>query len=583
MSRHLDMSPRGTHITIVFPYDRSVLDVVRALPQRRFDPNDKSWSVPNDHIEEVIGCLHALSFELSDSVLDYCQTKDISVETIIGRAAKTHQVAIDVENMPAGTWTVASLNEETRSVLHGAFREAVWIAAEIQGFDRNKSRGHAFFELVHRPFMRADPTARVAAVMWRDTREAIEEVLHADGASVRLRDGLIVRVLVKVDFYTGQGRYQVAVQDIDLAYTDGTQQQNRERLLRHLEAEGIAELNLLRPWPRVPMRIGLITSDESDAYADFVHELSQSGYGFQVDIHHAQVQGSNTESSVLRALKYFAAHANRYDALAIVRGGGSRSDLAYFDTERIGRAVCEHPLKVVVGIGHQRDVCLLDFIAYSEKTPTAAAQFFVDRARTFIEVLDAHQAHLSDLVDVQLVQQHAALQSVGQRVQSRAQLVLQHNTRALERATYRVHTAATARLDAATRALDHFHSSIPSSARAQLQLARVRAGIHAARLSAERLARSSTRARAQLDAVHARLARVSARATLDATRALTQEATRLNLLDPRRILERGFALVRQRGQLVRHAHAVDPHQPIDIQLAHDTLRATPLMENPDEP
>ena len=106
---------------------------------------------------------------------------------------------------------------------------------------------------------------------------------------------------------------------------------------------------------------------------------------------------------MLRALAHFAARADQYDAVAIVRGGGARSDLAYFDTQAIGEAVCHHPLKLIVGVGHQRDVCLLDFVAHSEKTPTARpAQFFVERVRQFVERQRDLEEAIFECVEAQL-------------------------------------------------------------------------------------------------------------------------------------------------------------------------------------
>lgn len=573
MSRLIDIDNAGRMLSIAFPYDREILDVVRALPQRRFNRDDKSWYVPAQHVEEVIGTLCPLSFELSEEVRAFCEAADKDVETILAKARQTHRPVIDLEKLPEGTWTIASLNEETRTVLHEAFRESVWVAAEIQGFDRNKRRGHAFFELVHRPFVRSDPTAKVAAVLWQQEREAIEDALRLDGGNVRLRDGLIVRMLVKVDFYTGQGRYQVNVQDIDLAYTDGTLQQNRERVLRLLEQEQLADINLMRTWPLCPLRIGLITSYESDAYMDFVHELQQSGFGFQVYVHHVQVQGANTQASVLKALDYFAHHAEHFDALAIVRGGGARTDLAYFDTEPIGRAVCQHPLKIVVGVGHQRDICLLDFIAYSEKTPTAAAQFFVDRIRLVAQTFEAHQTHLIELAEDLLETRRAQLQRLGHDTQSQVRLIVEHEHRTLERVAYRIQLGAQADLDRSRRQLEHVSSAIPAATRGQLQLARARTDNQARRLEPQRIERPLTRQLEQLNRAQQRIARATEQVSKREQRRLEHIQTRLNLLDPRRILERGFALIRQGDTLIKDARQVQDEEPLHIQLAHGQLTA----------
>lgn len=580
MTRRIDIDDQGRLLSIAFPYDRELLDVVRALPQRRFDRDEKAWFVPAQHIEQVVTRLHPLSFELSEPLLAYCQEQGAELDKWLARAVTANRPVIDLESMPPGTWSVAMLNEQVRSVLHDAFREEVWLAGELQGYDRNRATGHAFFELVHRPFQGANPTAQVAAVLWEPEREMIERALYEDGGSVRLRDGLIARFLARVDFYTGQGRYQLTLRDLDLAYTSGTIQQNRERILRELEQRAIAELNLMRPWPICPLRIGLITSYNSDAYMDFVHELQQSGYGFKVDVFHVNVQGAHTEASVLKALAYFKRRAADYDALAIVRGGGARSDLAYFDTAAIGEAVCEHPLKIVVGVGHQRDVCLLDFIAYSEKTPTAAAQFLVDRVQAYMEQLYRLQGQIAEAATTRHEEATHQLEHLGLMIERSARQILTHQSRHLTRQGYQITRAATDALTQASRKQERLRRQIPQAALNRQALAKNRYEAAKRRLNQERLARALLREHEQLERAKDKLERLSAQALHESTLSLNLHQQRLRLLDPRRILERGFAIVRQHDRLLRDSSAADAAHPIEITLATGQLHAKLLPSPP---
>lgn len=575
MTRLVDIDPEHRRLSIAFPYDRELLDVVRALPQRRFDHQLKSWFVPAAHIEQVIVRLHPLSFTLSEALLAYCQQIGADLERWTATAAAANRPVIDLEAMPAGTWSVAMLNERAREVLHEAFREEVWLAGELQGYDRNKPQGHAFFELVHRPFHGANPSAQVAAVLWQDERQMIERALIEDGGHVRLRDGLIARFLARVDFYTAQGRYQLTLKDLDLAYTSGTIQQNRERILRDLEQRQLAEQNLMRAWPLCPIRIGLITSYESDAYADFVHELKQSGLGFMIDVFHVNVQGANTESSVLDALKYFERRAQDYDALAIVRGGGARSDLAYFDTPAIGEAVCLHPLKIVVGIGHQRDICLLDFIAYSEKTPTAAAQHLVDRVTAFLEQLNRLNLQISDAATTRCMEALDQLEHLGILTERAARERLSAHSKHLTRHGFQITRAATEVLHRANRRQERLERQIPVAAMTRYEQARHRLDNAQRRLEPARLLGPLTRKAQRLEDQHLRLKRLGLDKPQRLNLTLDLQQQRLRLLDPRRVLERGYALVYQHGKLLKDPSAVAPDAPLNIQLAHGSLSATP--------
>lgn len=577
MSRRIELDADQQLLKIAFAYDRKLVDVVRTLPQRFFDRESKSWFVPAAHLEAVIGILHAHRFELGEGVAERLEQAGHDAEALAAEQARARRPLIDLELLPAGTWTLTQLNHKLHELLRDAFREEIWLAAEIQSFDRNRSRGHAFFELVHRPFTGADPAAKLRAVMWESDREVVEAKLSEDGGGVRLRDGLIVRVLCKVDFYTGQGSLQVAVRDIDLAYTSGTIHQQREAVYRRLQDDGVAGHNLALPWATCPLRVGLITSSGSDAHMDFMHELRESGLGFQVTLHHAQVQGARTESSVLRALAWFAARPAEFDVVVIVRGGGSRSDLAYFDTDAIGQAVCAHPVKLVVGVGHQRDQCLLDLIAHSEKTPTAAASALVQRVEAFITQRD----HVFDQImtrathHIERTRGHLTA-LVGRGERAATQRVHAQGKR-LERLSMHITSTTHARLTTTQRRFDALASALPTAARVAVRTERRRVDSAERRITPERLSRTTDAADARLTQLTARMERATSRQLERATERLESRQARLRLLDPRRILDRGFALVLDaQGAIVRDAAHTTADQEVRVRLAHGELTARVL-------
>ncbi|MFB6375293.1 MAG: exodeoxyribonuclease VII large subunit, partial [Bradymonadaceae bacterium] len=367
LMRRIDIEDDSERLRIEFPYDRSLVQTVKTLPERRFDPDTKDWYVPFQHVERVFETLLDHHFKISQELRSYCEEHHRPVDEILEKDGEADGPA----SVPPGTWTVSELNLEAQSVLEEAFDRSLWLVGELQSYDRTRDWRHAFFELVDRPTDEADPVAKIQAVMFQRHRERIEEALAEAPDDIRLRDGLTVRVCGDVELYPEKGAYQFVVREIDPTYTAGEIQRNRQVILDTLEKRGIREQSRQLPWPDCPLRVGLITSYGSDAYSDFLDQLEASDRGFQLTVHDAYVQGDRTESSILEALAYFEERADQFDAVVIVRGGGARSDLAYFDTEAIGEAVCQHPLKIVCGIGHQRDVCLLDHICESEKTPTA--------------------------------------------------------------------------------------------------------------------------------------------------------------------------------------------------------------------
>jgi exodeoxyribonuclease VII large subunit len=579
-SRQVTLEEGGRRLLICFPYDRELVALVKSLPQRTWDREQKQWRVPLEHVAQVVGRLHGYDFTLEEGVVAALGAAGLTLEEVIAREAPARRPFLDMARLPAGTWTVGKINHEVNRVLRDAFREAMWVAAEIQGFDRSGRGGHAFFELVERPFMGADPSAKVAAVMWEDDRAQIEQALKEDGGEVRLRDGLMVRLLVKPDFYAGQGRFQVAASELDLAYTTGTIHQQREAVLRVLDEAGIAAQNIEIPWPACPLRVALVTSDGSDGCEDFLHELGRSGFAFEVALYNVKVQGSGTEPSVVRALEYFSRRARDYDVLVVVRGGGARSDLAYFDTERIGRAVCEHPLKVLVGIGHQRDRSLLDMIAHSEKTPTAAAQSLVARVAAYQAALDAFGEQIGALAAAQVAVSSAALEVVAQGIERAALKRVEAASERVGRVSRGIARGAGEGLVVGGRRLDRLAVGVPAAARLRVELASGRVEQMARRLDGERLGRGLVRRGEALEGLVGRLGRASARLLERGQDQVGRREERLHLLDPARVLERGFALVRAGQVLVRSPEQVGDHEVIEVQVSQG--RFTARREDADE-
>ncbi len=200
-----------------------------------------------------------------------------------------------------------------------------------------------------------------------------------------LRPELKVSLLLEANFYVPTGRFQPRVLDVDEAFTLGELSLTRRKTLDRLQKEGLLDRNKKLLLSDVPLRIGLITSDGSAAYQDFTTVLLQSGFSFDIRFSPARMQGPATEETVAKALTILAALP--LDVICIVRGGGSKTDLVFFDSESICRAIATCPIPVLTGIGHEIDRSLADVVAYADLlTPTDCAKFLEGR------VDDARQA-----------------------------------------------------------------------------------------------------------------------------------------------------------------------------------------------
>lgn len=197
-----------------------------------------------------------------------------------------------------------------------------------------------------------------------------------DRAGAKLADGQKVRCRVSVDFYPPGGRLQVQVREIDPSFTLGELARRREETIRGLADAGLLERNKKLPFPEIPLAIGLVTSQGSAAYHDFLATLAESGYGFRVLFVHSAVQGAEAELAVPSALRLAAAAG--CEALVLIRGGGAKSDLAAFDSRAVAEAVATASLPVLTGLGHEIDESVADLAAFrSFKTPTKVAEFLV--------------------------------------------------------------------------------------------------------------------------------------------------------------------------------------------------------------
>jgi exodeoxyribonuclease VII large subunit len=228
--------------------------------------------------------------------------------------------------------------------------------------------------------------AKIHVALFRTDRANVNRALR--DAGVRLGDGVEVRIRGRIELFSPQGRLQLIMTAVDPVFTVGRMAANRARLLQTLADEGLLRANAARALPMVPLRVGLVTSGGSAAYHDFVHELEASPYAFRVALCAVRVQGAAADRRVAYALRQLA--SLELDVVVVARGGGSRGDLAAFDSEIVARAVAAMPVPVLTGIGHEVDRTVADEVAHTvTKTPTAAAGMLIDRVAEFDHALQA--------------------------------------------------------------------------------------------------------------------------------------------------------------------------------------------------
>lgn len=265
---------------------------------------------------------------------------------------------------------------------------AVWVAAETS--DVRVSGGHCYLELIQKDPDTGTPLARMRATIWRSTYARLVPAFRATTGS-DFTSGLKVMVRVTAQFHPVYG-VSVNIDSINPEYTLGDLLRRRREMIARLTAEGIIGLNRALPWPEVPRRVAVISAAGAAGYGDFVHQLFTNPrcLRFSVELFPAVMQGADTAPTILAALHAVAARQEQFDCVVIIRGGGATGDLASFDNYELAASIALFPLPVVVGIGHERDVTLLDYVANMRvKTPTAAAEWLIARGVAALDRLGA--------------------------------------------------------------------------------------------------------------------------------------------------------------------------------------------------
>lgn len=292
-------------------------------------------------------------------------------------------------------YSLHDLNQHIRATLEDSYPEAIWIRAEIAGFNLNTFSGHCYLELSDGQGQQA----KAKAMIWKKTYEVLQSKFRIQ-TGTQLEKGLRVQLLVKVEFNVQYG-LSLVVWDIDASYTMGDLAIRKAEVVNRLKKDGIADKNKQNQLPFPAQRIAVISSPTAAGLEDFQQHISQNEYGFaySLTLFPAQMQGKEAGVSIANAFDEIRNQKASFDLVVLIRGGGSSLDLQIFDEYEAAAAICLCPLPVFTGIGHERDESVCDHVAYSHfKTPTAVAHHLID---LFLEadsqVMDLVQAMAQNL------------------------------------------------------------------------------------------------------------------------------------------------------------------------------------------
>ncbi len=386
------------------------------------------------------------------------------------------------------------LQSRIKESIADAFPGRYWVKAEIASWSP-RANGHCYLSLTQSRGGKSVAEAR--AVIWKWNYPTLK-ALFEEQTGQSLQAGITVLVRVQVNFSELYG-ISLYIDDIDTSFTLGQQALERKRNIERLQKDGYMDMQKELALPDLPYRLAVITSHTAAGYQDFRNHLlnNPEGYAFQLDLYEALMQGEQAPASIMAALEEAAGEG--YDAILILRGGGSELDLACFDDYELAIAIATCPVPVITAIGHDKDVHIADMVAHnSVKTPTALADLF----------LEAYEA------------QDALIDRLGQRIATAAQRLVNRQELRLGNAEAAIGRAIQRRLGALELLL-------------QRSVARISKGL---------LHKYADVARLSDAAAHRIKFAAVAKVSAETSRVALKEAL-IGASDPRKILGLGYVLV----------------------------------------
>lgn len=307
--------------------------------------------------------------------------------------------------------------------------DTYWVRAEIASLTE---RGHCYMELVEKAKNNAI-AAKLRATCWQHVYHLLS-AYFANETGQTLAVGMQVLLQVEVSFHAVYG-LSLNVVGIDPTFTLGDLAHQRQLTIQRLQEDGVMDLQRSLPLPLLPRRVAVISAADAAGYGDFCHQLQSNsgGFCFHTQLFPAVMQGEQSPASIIAALQQIAATADLYDLVVIVRGGGATTDLRNFDDYSLAFHCANFPLPIIAGIGHTRDVSVVDMVVHtSVKTPTAAAEWLIAAMQAQADRLGELQLRLQRVVQMAVRKQHSKLDALWQSLRFATQRRLHRQRTQLE-------------------------------------------------------------------------------------------------------------------------------------------------------
>jgi len=278
------------------------------------------------------------------------------------------------------------LTKKIESALKDPDLSFKWVTFEIKSLNVNQSNGHCYLELIEKA-PNGTTIASARGTIWSSIYFKIRNKF-TKVTGMELQKGMKVLALVSVSFHSLYG-ISINISDIDPAFTLGESERIRRETIEKLHSDGVWDMNRLLQMPLVIQKIAVVSSPTAAGYGDFCRQIEESGLKMEITLFESLMQGNQAEDSIMNSLEEISNHADEFDAIVIIRGGGASGDLDCFDGYLVCSAIAQMPLPVITGIGHDRDVSIADMVAANAlKTPTAVAAWIIGLSSEFLSRME---------------------------------------------------------------------------------------------------------------------------------------------------------------------------------------------------
>ena len=269
-----------------------------------------------------------------------------------------------------------TLQTEVRQSLESSFPARVWVRAEVSAV-KVRGGGHCYLELSQSD--ESGLVAKASAIIWASRFRVLGPYFESVAGSP-LQPGITVLLRVQVNYSQLYG-LSLIVDDIDASCTLGEKEKERLATIERLKKEGLLDRQKSLEMTALPYRLAVVSAPDAAGYRDFERHLKGNAYGFVLEtvLYEAVMQGASAPESISDALKAAASAEKPFDAVLVLRGGGSNLDLSCFDDYRLASAIATCPVPILTAVGHDQDFHICDMVAWRYvKTPTALADTFIE-------------------------------------------------------------------------------------------------------------------------------------------------------------------------------------------------------------